>query len=564
MTSRRIYLLSILLGVVLLSSIVFSVSPVSATFPYPFEGEPFAIVIDLNTGGSDPDILRDLNNGTTWPDSEPDEDREFFLSYLEQDGVEAVYSGLLKYENNVTLGDVYPSYRNALRLAGLDRPLFYINATAPFQQLVEYFQTPAGDDIFVANNFMGLVAYSANATDKVLDAEDEIYLGYTFALSNLLTAINNSLTGHGADLTIRPFNAVPFFESTVSGYEFGITYHNMLVVWQSLDVEPANPLAGSFPSNPEFPSGIVYGQGLKAVTLFDSLEFTYSVSTTDLGDDLLEISINSTYDIGETKLLVTTETSINSAEYPDSYVASPSYTLNLPPAASIIPGFPSSVDINLPDLAFYVNDDAQKRIHDQAGGFGISVMSATNVFGMDVELPVGYYDDATESIPIYKEGDTENPVFLTKFVDKDIYKLLGVEELGYDPTDDHEIGLQIRSPTGWALPSATATFLKFKSDLVLAFTKWVAMQLSPSLSLGDISMYAGNSEYITFIEYPEWSGGQIVNDPTFSAIVGTLGESETTTSQPTSPILTPGFEFLPLFAGCVAFILLIRKRKNKA
>lgn len=571
MNGRRIYIFPLLLGVILLSSISFSATSVAASFPYSFEGGHFAIIIDLNTDGSDLNVRRDLENGTSWADSIPDDDKDFFLTYMNQSNVDIAYSGLLKYENNFTLGDMYPDYRLLLQYAGKDVELFYINGTAPFQQLVEYFKTPAGEDIFVANNFLGLVAYSANATDQVLDADDEIYMGYTFALSELLAAIDNVLTSFSAPIDLGQFNAVPFFQATAEGWEFGIEYQNLLCLWQLLDVEPNNPLASHLPLTPQFPAGLMYGTGLRAITLFDSLKFTYSVYTTDLGGDLLEISIDSKYDIGETSLLITPETTIDPSEYPSSFISSPSYTLYLPPDVSVIPGLPDNITVNLPDFAFYINDDAQKRIHDETDGFGISVMGATNVFGMDVELPTGFYEDATQSIPIYKQGNTSAPIFQTKFLNKDTYKLLGVDELGYNPADNHNISLELLSPTGWGLPPSTKEYLKFEVGMAHEFTRWVAGQLLPGFDTSTISMYANSSKYVSFIEYPEWSGGQIVHDPTFSAITG-VGDStssttissstQTSTSTPSSTKPSPGFALMAVLAAGVIVTLLTRRRKK--
>ncbi|MFX0091350.1 MAG: hypothetical protein ACFFBD_06265, partial [Candidatus Hodarchaeota archaeon] len=64
MNIRKMYFFSLLLGLLVLSSISFSTISASS-FPYSFDGGHFAVVVDLNTDGTDYDIRKDVENGTT-------------------------------------------------------------------------------------------------------------------------------------------------------------------------------------------------------------------------------------------------------------------------------------------------------------------------------------------------------------------------------------------------------------------------------------------------------------------------------------------------------------------
>jgi hypothetical protein len=102
---------------------------------------------------------------------------------------------------------------------------------------------------------------------------------------------------------------------------------------------------------------------------------------------------------------------------------------------------------------------------------------------------------------------------------------------------------------------------------------FTATQLSPvvvaTMSSEDINMDVESSAYVTFVQMPKWSGLEVTQDPTYTAVSlvggddgGSTGTSDSTivTSQSSGTGPVPGFEALALI---VAFIPLIIMKKRK-
>jgi len=575
-------------SVILLLMILTFTSPASAaTFAgHDFTEEYFAVEVDLAvTDPSQPDVISDLLNAAApTGDSNPDFDLQFYMNYMNNSGIETAFSALEKYEYNLkfrdllsddvrTVLEINPAYDEALETS-----IFHINATAPFQQLVQHYTTPWAEDVFVTNNFMALIAYSSSPNDQIMDSEDEIFMGYTFSAQELIDAVNTVLLGNDQTYQIGHFDYTPYFEKTATGFKFGIDYTNMFVLWQSLAVKPrgVNIFGQSVPTAAvqSETNGIIFGQDIVAASVLDFLNFEYIFETQTMtgANEYVLGTVTTHYNIGETNLLIVKESSLPSASWTfDPFIATPSYTFSIPatlvgtpiPVAGL--NIPSAVTINLPELAFYVDDDAKTRMRLE-NSFGLTVATATTTFGVSVSDPTyaNNVGQPTSTIDMAMGGNT---YFFTEFTGKNTYKLLGLQSLfGIDPTVDRPVYILPFDPAGWIVTNVAHTYFVVEFALAYGFTKFLAEHLSPQLStMPSEELYINLVLYFTFTEFPEWYGGEILHDPAYSAVAALSVSGTSSTTAPPSGDTTglgiPGFELISVLLAIPPLYALYRKKR---
>jgi hypothetical protein len=568
-------------------------TPVSATSSFvghSFSEDYFAVEVDVRVPDpANPDLIRDLLNASAVTgDSDEAEDKQFFFAYMNNSGIETGFSALEKYEHNLTMLDLFHTdIRNVLDndllfpqyQAPLNTPIFHINATAPFQQLVQHWTVPwENEEVFVTNNFMSLIAYNTSASDTTMDAGDEIYMGYTFGLQEAVDGINDVLEDNGHSYRIQHFDYFPFFETIENGYRFGINYTNMFVLSQPVDVDRGGiDIFGDTNLVADNPGGIVFGKKIVAATVLDYISFEYEFTTQSItGANAHVLGTTTThYNIGETNFMVVAGETVNTSETWDHnpFNDQPNYTFQIP---STLVGLdvlgktiPSSKTVFLPNMAFYVDDDAKRRIN-MKNGFGLTVATATTSFGMP---GIGYDDnpvsDTNSAIELASGGNT---VFETEFTGKLSYLLRGLDKAPWhiDPTVSRDVEIHLFDPTNWdwAMPAASIVYFRLEFALAYQFTKWFATQLEPGLTPpGDEGVYFNFVLYFTFTEFPEWYGGEIVHDPAYSAVAALAagGETTTTTAGPgpgdTTAGPISGFELLSILLAIPPLIALYRKRR---
>ncbi|MFX0084816.1 MAG: Heimdall-CTERM domain-containing surface protein [Candidatus Hodarchaeota archaeon] len=558
---------------------------------YSFSEDYFAIEVDLYPDPTDPDLIHDLlDDSAETGDTNEFEDIQFYMAYMNKSGIEVAFSALEKMEHDLKFGDLLDSSVETVLRAipnpdietALDTTIFHINATAPFQQLVQHFTTPWMDDVFVTNNFMCLIAYSSSPDDPTLDIGDELYIGYTFSIQELIDAVNDVLVANGhSDDQIGHFNYEASFEPTSTGYRFGIEYTNMFVLWQRIDIKPRGidifDAAGQYIKTET--NGIVFGQDIAAASVLDHIGFEYEFTTQEItgANQYILGSVETNYNIGETNFLVTKD----NQDFLDGitnwnhtpFIAAPSYTFEIPDNLKgySVPGFPisvpSSVTINLNDLAFYLDDDAKARIHMQ-NGFGLTVATATTTFGVSIEDPEDVsYEDKTGTDKVIDLQMGGNTFFHTDFVGKDTYKLLGLQDLlGIDPTVDRPVYIIPFIPTGWAIHNYAKEYFAVEFALAFGFTRFIAQELTPQyfdIPAGTAEVYVTTVLYFTFTEFPEWYGGEILHDPAYSAVAAMAGfVSSDTEGPPDTGTGIPGFEFLSAILAIPPLYALYRKRRH--
>lgn len=571
----------------LLTILTFTSSAQATEFAgHSFSESHFAIEVDLEPGVTNPDLINDLLDASAATgDSNEFEDLQFYMAYMNKSGIEVAYSALEKMEHNLTLGDLLePGVESVLRSlpgtdieSALDTTIFHINATAPFQQLVQHFETPWEEDVFVTNNFMCLVAYSSSPDDQVMDENDKLFIGYTFSVQQLIDAVNDVLVDNGhSDDQFAYFDYEASFEVTSTGYKFGIDYTNMFVLWQ----DAKTPLSGvdifeagkAFIKDPT--DGIVFGHGIVAASLLDHIGFEYEFTTQNMtgADNYVLGTVTSHYNIGETNFLITKDSQAYLDDHTwsdEPFVDAPIYHFDMPEGLpSTIPlttiTIPDSVTIQLSDLAFYFGDDAKKRMSLE-DGFGLTVVTATATFGNSVEDPS--YTASGDQFDLAMGGNT---YFFTDFVGKDTYKLLGLETLfpDIDPTVDRPVHIIPFTHTDYAINAIAKAYFAVEFQLAYDFTRFVSQELSTeyySMPAGTADVYVEAIIYFTFTEFPEWYGGQILHDPAYSAVAAlaaTSGETSDTGIPTGTSAGISGFELLSALLAIPPLYALYRKRRS--
>jgi hypothetical protein len=308
--------------------------------------------------------------------------------------------------------------------------------------------------------------------------------------------------------------------------------------------------------------------------MFDYLAFEYEFTTQQMSgaNDYVLGTVTSHYNIGETNLLITKDNAIPDGSWNNTpFLSDASYTLDIPDALVnvSIPGagkIPSEVTITIPDLAFYTGDDAKARIRME-NGFGITVATATTTFGVSVSDPTHANNlDTTSTIDLAMGGNT---YFFTDFTGKDTYKLKGLEDLwGIDPNKDRPVYIIPFDPSGWGITGVAKAYFRVEFELAYGFTKFMASQLTPQLFTmpGTATVYVETVLYFTFTQFPEWYGGEIIHDPSFSAVaaVAATGDPTSTDLPPgdTTGLNIPGFELISALLAIPPLYALYRKRRN--
>ncbi len=234
------------------------------------------------------------------------------------------------------------------------------------------------------------------------------------------------------------------------------------------------------------------------------------------------------------------------------------------------------IAVVVPPMAFYTGEAVNKRIdasavEGNADGFGIAVVTTTNVHrvGAELTLPGASTNGQEVTVPLNFGGDT---VFETSFVGKATYD----RTFANGSSETYPVYVTTKSAS--ELPDinfhgAADAYFKAQSIQTRAFTMFTATQLSPvvvaSMTSSDINMDVDSTAYATFVQMPWWSGYEVTQDPTYSAVSLVSSQEESsepsdtginTTKATTTPPV-PGFEALALILGIVPIVLL--KRRNK-
>ena len=567
------------LGLMMLSSIVpgfASTTTMKDTLGTDFSSN-FGLVIDLNAQGNpntntintNVQVLQDLGNPSNSKvnstDQNPTYDQQFFFSHFNVSGVDNIYLALNKMEFDITFKVLTQSF-----------DLGHVNGSAPFQTLLQYFQNN-GSNILVANTFRGLIAYTTTANNGTIDSTDQSYFGYSFVEQHLINLLNNELKGKTGISQIPQYGFEPLYFP--NNDTFGMVYTNYLVVWQS--TSPTSPSSiSSFVGNAF--DNVVTGGNMVAASVFKYLKFTYHIEEDTAASNATTKVVNviTNYDLGPMSLLITNE---NAATYNKIVSADSSITSSNSFHAGAAPLSIANVTIgpttynaivNLPDLSFYSGSAVSERINAAAmqgtgaTGFGIAVASSTNaiVLGSTVNSPTQSTNSQDPNIPL---SFGSNNFFTTNFSGKNTYTRTltnGTQEAGLP------IYVTVRAPSNLADILDTSSLLNGYFNLQTAQTIGIAVYSATQLNSAFTStntngLSVASTEYVTLVQMPKWSGLQVTQDPTFSAVaaVASNNPSSSGSTSSTNSLATgaPGFElFTIVFAVIPLFIYRKKSRRN--
>lgn len=532
----------------------------------------FGLVIDLNSNGgpsttdlgANVQVLQDLGNSSNPVvnpvDQNPLNDQQFFLSHFKVDNVDNIYLALNKLEYNISLS-----------ILGKNFNIGHVNGSSPFQSLVQFFKY-GGNDVLVANTFRGLIAYSTNADNGTIDSTSNTYFGYSFVEQHLLKFLSDALVLKGYP-GIPQYNFEPIYYP--SNHTFGMIYRNYFVVWQS--TTPSAPSGLSSYAGNTFNSIATGGDSMVGASLFDYLKFTYQVvEDPQLSNSTYKVvNVIANYDLGPMKWLITRDSSsaYNTIESNDNAInSSNSFSIGgqQVPLLTINPSIGPSiqVNINVPSLSFYTGEAVSQRLNAQAmknsgvSGMGIAVASSTNAYVVSHSLTSSYSitDSQNSTIPLSYGGNT---FYNTNFQGKSTYTRTftnGTAESGLP------VYISVRSFADMSsllnIASLLSTYFDIQSALTYGLTVFSARQLDPTTfatsDSNSLNLNVQQTSYVTLVEMPKWSGLQVTQDPTFSAVAAVASNNNSSTIHSS----VPGFEFAMVIATVIP-LYVYKKRLNK-
>jgi len=462
------------------------------------------LVADLTPGVEDP---------ATTTDVESPVNNNFFFSYINESGMEVGYLALERLERTA---------------AGP------FNRTAPFQALFTHFTNPVGADVFVVVNFDGLIAYSGGgAAARRLDPTDEIFIGITAAGQGLhgfltfLLSVGANRDGLPAEDFKVPFwNVEPFFEINDDVYSFGMTYYNLLVAWLDLrdkkieDADDAAELASKL------------GPTVRAVSLFDNVTYRYNVAfETNEETGLTVTSISANYDFGSTKMIGIGYEDDPEAEDDEEKVGE---FLKKVKEENNLSGHVLRINANpqksVPNTMVYTEDLAQLRIHgpkDDTPGFGLAVINSANIITVgdatiEKEDKTRIGPDTTGdvgSVAMIVDGEK---TFESDYATKDSYDLVWANGTRRDDLPVFNTIIP-RGRSGFVTP-----YFILQRLILVPWLLVIAHEISPQRP--DQNKISAEHYFIA-TQFPAWSGGRIIHDPSFTAYSNPEVIPKTTTTE---------------------------------
>ncbi|MFV2015111.1 MAG: hypothetical protein ACC656_06775, partial [Candidatus Heimdallarchaeota archaeon] len=455
--------------------------------------------------------------------------------------------------------------------------LGHVNGSAPFQTLMQYFNV-LDRDVFIANTFRGYLAYETTPTDPTLGPGDDVYLGYTMVETNFINFLNG-VFGSKLAYTIPDYGFEPLYTNTDTEKSFGMNYTNFFVVWQDVKPAPVDAL-NAFDNNFD---QVVTGKDIVAASVFEYLTFTYKIVETKLNATHTKVDVITEYDVGPMKLLITRDDATrygliegflsSVTDGVNSFnTAAQDITINLKQYDTRLP----NPTISIPSLSFYTGDAVTQRIDASAvlgagaTGFGLAIATSTNVIvvGENVEDHEPLTDAQDSVIPLNING---NSIYETSFEGKSTYDRTlnnGTVETGLP------IYISTRSPSELSsfidFGNVASDYFKAQSLMTNGLAVLSARELNPDrfgsiLGPGDLNLRVDQTKYVTFVQMPQWSGLEVTQDPTFSAVAAVpqkAGDSTDTSNggdgKSSEPSGVPGFEF---YAMILIVIPLAIKRK---
>ena len=467
-------------------------------------------------------------------DRAPFRNTEFYVAYMNLGQVQTIYAALTNYS--------------------FDNRNFTNQGVAPFQVILQHFRAPGGRHVLVQNSFAGLIAYQENSTtaNGVPDADDDVYFGYTLTSEFHKHLLNRYL------LSIPEIADEPFSEemrpkvtpieldrvndSSSIEYTFGMQYENLFVVWHDLNVE--TDLNAST-------SGVAIMDKIVAISTIQSLNFTYKLTGEIVEDRPVNVTLTTEYDIGAvTDLWIIGDGEAETEGIGGAWYQHPEDNrkiANYNNATQIESRLGGTEDLNgfslgVANFARMVVLDASLNTEDS---------TSTIVNGTEINP-----DTASGSADRVNLNILDRPAFLIDFASKPDYTLDGGDPQPA-PVQIYP-ALNVREPVLQRLDSMVVGYL---TPHIQNAVRHRVQQRSLRLDLDpeDISIDVTRHHLFYTINFPEWGGRQINQDPTFVAFA-----DPTVRTGPLAFLQEiDGYTFGMMAFAAVAMILLITKKVRR-
>ena len=566
---KRLFLFTGIFLIMFSSSSLPALASLSATngaFGENFNND-FGLIIDLNYSGQtspssglgdNVQVLKDLSNpSVNNVDKDTTNDQQFFFSHFKFDDVDNIYLALNKLEFNLSLN-----------VLGKTVNVGHVNGSAPFQSLLQYYKY-GSSDVVVANTFRGLIAYSTAEENGTITPTSHTYFGYSLVEQNFLSLLNKDLTDKGFP-AIPAYNYEPIYNE--STHTFGMIYHNYFTVWQN-----------STPSSPSALSGysglfdkVATGGNMVGASLFDYLKFTYQIveDPTLSNATYKVVNVVANYDLGPMRWLITRDSASTYNAVKSVFPSISSSNSFNEPASQWTLAIRSSVkniDVigSVPELTFYTNDAVPLRLNVQAlkdtgaSGMGIAVATSTNAYvdGQSVGSTSPITDEQDSTVPLSYGSST---FYKTNFEGKSTY----TRTFASGTTESNlPVYISVRSLSEMSDLIDTSSLLKvyfgLQSVQTYGITAYSLSELNSAkyggLTISDMKLDAPHTLYVTLVQMPKWSGLQVTQDPTFSAVAAVA--SDKTASSSSTGI--PGFEMVAFIVAIVPLYAFKKKSFKK-
>ncbi len=489
-----------LIGLSLFSSIPIGSAAMETILGHTFEEEYWSVVCDsagthlVSDFGPTGSSSSAITTGLT--DANPVIDNNYFGAYTNVGGVKSLYLAMQNFSWDIT--------------GGVKNTTLY--GCSPYQVLVQHFQPPnePKKHFVVINTFLGLMAYQDNLTDGLSglpDENDTLYMGWSYRsefhkfLANVVFLANGMPEWMFFDNTTRT-TAVPIpCEKVGTTYRYGMSYKDVFILWQKIG---GSEIDGAV-------TGAQVLEGVSAFAMLDELNFTfvvdYKLSTEN--PEYGEVTTSTEYDIGQmSELWIVGDNESVATEF-----GGVNFDLSTP-------------DI---DLAYYNSSDVSTRLtgNSTTPGYGLAVVNTAKVYGFELvntflgELPVtlphsNFTDSSNDTLGVGMETITEsefnssgNPAYKIDFAGKPNYTLNGVDEYAA-PTR------VLRNEAVNINPGPGIFERVFLGTLISMFVGNITGNWLAGVASG-FQIFLVDFYYATC--FPEWSGGTINQDPTFTAFV---------------------------------------------
>jgi len=445
------------------------------------------MVTDLSPGPFTDNISEGIN------DNRPFSDANFYVAYTNFGQIQGLYIA----NQNITLSTLNTTKYGC----------------APYQMIINHFYTAGNLEIFTINTFMGLLAYRENSTIRngIPNAYEEMYLGWTTYSELFKHLFNEGLNRSGIpennwfDPISRSTGTPIIMTEEITGeeimYKYGMSYENLFVVWQEVDVQLATL------NDTENLNYLNIVERVSAFGVLDSLNYTFEVKGILTQTGASNVTTTTSYEIGEFNHLWI----MDDTEAVASYFGGHYYPY--------ITGRPMTL--------YNESNTITNRLdgNSTTPGFSLAVANYANVFVLGVRPPDRVIRDQQDR---EFSPNSDKNVSRTDLMLRERRKLIKIFEISFEGKDTYILDGNIGNPKHAINVIVTNTRLRCPMasqmySIASGFIERVFRTIFKDFGVQQRNRILYNSESLFYLTcFPEWGGKTIVNDPTFT-VFGNFG-----------------------------------------